>query len=188
MGMRAQEKTIHSVHWVPTKRRSNRFDANARLVEIKTTNAREIGRQQHPSSNGDVFLSPGCSKWGGRSSFPLFPRLFSGLSLALCFRHWIMKYSSCTKQTHTNHQRFNLKNNLLIYVFLGFTLHPRLPRCQSSVRQRHGWARAAPGRWPPGPGRAAGLRCEAHSCSSPTRTVGTYKEGLRLNAARREES
>lgn len=59
-----------------------------------------------------------------------------------------------------------------------------LPRCRSSGPQRRGWERAAPGRWPPGPGTAADLHCEAHSCSSQTHTAGTYTEALHL---KREE-
>lgn len=57
----------------------------------------------------------------------------------------------------------------------------RSPRCQSSDPQRHGWERAAPGRWLPGPGTAADLRCEARSCSSRTHTADMYREGLHLN-------
>lgn len=126
---------------------------------------------------------PGCSKWGGRSSFTLFPRLFSGLSLALCFRHWIMKYSSWKTQKHTWLQPFVSPINSLIPAW-----RHHLPRCRSSGPQTHGWEKAALGRWPPGPATAAGLRREAHSCSSQTHTADMYREGLRLNTYMRRNA
>lgn len=119
------------------------------------------------SIGSGLFLSLDCQS--GQDFGPVNPPCYPSLTLI----------DSCCKHNSIKSNVFNKTHKAKAHMF-DLKQYRYLPHCQNIDRQRSYSARAAPGKWPPGPWTTEVLHCGVHRCSSLMHRAGMCTVALHL--------